>query len=123
MILKRKIKYQVEHYKRWLIGYYRCLSVPAWIGGPKARFAYVGIFASLLVAFICQVSVASGSGYEMRDLQKKVSDLKSEIQKINVEVASFNALPNLEKRVQSSGMTSVSFIKYIKPVDIAVAKR
>ncbi|MCX6782101.1 MAG: hypothetical protein NTW66_03220 [Candidatus Magasanikbacteria bacterium] len=123
MILKRKIKYQIEHYKRLLLGYCRCLSIPAWIYGYKARLAYAGVFASLLLAYICQVSVASGSGYEVNDLQKRVADLKSEIQKINVEVASLNALPNLEKRVQTSGMIAVASIKYVKPADIAVAKK
>jgi len=123
MILRRKIKYQVEYYKRCLLSYGKCFAVPAWLYGQKARYVYVGIFGALLFAYICQVSVASGSGYEMRDLQKQVTNLKGEIQKINVEVASYNALPNLEKRVQNTGMISVASIKYVKNTETAVAKR
>lgn len=123
MILRRKIKYQVDYYKRMALSYCKCFSVPAWMYGKNARLAYAGIFGAILFAYICQVSVASGSGYEMRDLQKRVTALKTDIQKINVEMAKYNALPNLEKRVQNTGMVTVASINYIKSTETVVAKR
>lgn len=123
MIFRRKIRYQLEYYKRLLWGYCRCVSAPAWIHGKMARYAYLTLLVCLCFGYICQVSVASGSGYKMRDLQKQVNGLKSEIQKINVEVAGYNAMPNLEQRVAKSGMVAVANIKYISSADISVAKR
>ncbi len=123
MTLTRRIKYQLEHSRRQIQLIWRGYGMPKWLVGNAARVSYLSLLGVLLVIYVCQVSSAAGIGYEMRDLQRNNETLRQEIRQISVEVATYNALPNLEKRISTSGLSRVSNITYMSAVDSIVAKR
>ena len=123
MTLKRKIKYQLDYYLRLVRNVWRGSAVPAWLTGRAARGAYLVALAIISVAYICQVNAAAESGYQMRDLQNKVDSLREEIQKLDVEVASVNALPSLERNLLSTNMVKAENIVYLSATNLAVAKK
>ena len=123
MTLKRKVKYQLDYYLRLVRNVWRVSAVPAWLTCRAARGAYLVALAIISVAYICQVNAAAESGYQMRDLQNKVDSLREEIQKLDVEVASVNALPSLEKNLLSTNMVKADNIFYLSAANLAVAKK
>lgn len=123
MTLRRKIKYQTDYYRRVILTVARGLNVPEWFSTLAPRIVCIAVLVVFSLAYIWQVTSAAGSGYEMRDLQTKVEGLRADIQKLNVNLASNNALTNLQKRVNALNMTSVANITYIEPATAIVAKR
>lgn len=122
MFLKRRIKYQFQGYKRMILYKLRFFVLPIWMTGAFARVAYSAVFILIIVGYIGQIVSSSGSGYEMRDLQKNVAILRVEIQKLNVKTTEYKAITNLNERVESFGMVAVNNIIHIKH-DITMAKR
>lgn len=123
MTIVRRIKYQSQSFWRQVALLYRGYGVPSWLTGPTARFSYLFLLAAFVVIYVCQVSSAAGIGYEMRDLQRNNDALRQEIRQLNVGVATYNALPNLEKRISYSGLSNTADIIYMKSIDSIVAKK
>jgi hypothetical protein len=123
MTLRRKIRYQTDYYKRVMLCIARGFVVPEWFSTLAPRVICIVVLVVFSFAYIWQVTSAAGSGYEMRDLQTKVENLRVDIQKLDVNLASNNALTNLRKRVQTIGMAPVTNIFYIESGATVVAKR
>ena len=123
MSWKRQIIYQLDSYKRTALGILHCMTLPSWLTARAARYTYLGIILLIGFAYICQTSNAAASGYEMRDLQNKVTQMREEIQKIEVDLAGYNSMPNLEKQVRTTGMNLAQNIRYISVTEPMVAKR
>ena len=123
MTLRRKIRYQTDYYKRVIQSVARGFVVPEWFSTLAPRVICIIVLVVFSFAYIWQVTSAAGSGYEMRDLQTKVENLRADIQKLDVDLASNNALTNLQKRVQTIRMTPVFSISYIESGAAVVAKR
>jgi hypothetical protein len=123
MTLRRKIRYQTDYYKRVMISIARGFIVPEWFSTLAPRVICIVVLVVFSLAYIWQVTSAAGSGYEMRDLQTKVENLRADIQKLDVNLASNNALTNLRKRVQMIQMAPIANIIYIESGATVVAKR
>lgn len=106
-----------------IITVYNGIYLPSWISGKIARLVYVGILSFLIVVYVCQVNSASSIGYEMRDLQRQNDKLKHDIRNLNVQVASYSALPNLEKRISQINLSKVTHINYVNIPEVQMAKR
>lgn len=123
MTFKRKIKYQINYFRRYVENITKGGAIPEWLKGRVARGIYLGILMILVFAYVREVSSAAASGYEMRDLQNRVSVLQEEIRGLDVQVAAGNSLPTLEKRIEGSGLTRVDNITYLNVVGSVVAKK
>lgn len=123
MSLRRRIKYQLGYYYRFLASVGSCLTPPAWLTGRGMRIMCLCLLAAASILYIGEISRAAGSGYEMKSLQKQVSTLQEEIQKIDVDIASQNSMSSLEKRLQETDMVSVTNIKHIVISGSEVAKQ
>lgn len=119
MSLKRFAKHKLQN----LTNYVDSLALPAWVSGFKIRFGLIGLTVLLGVIYVGQISVAARSGYQMRDLEGQVSLLEADIQKLEVEIADYSSMSNIEQRLKDSGMVAVGKIKYFNTVDTVVAKR
>ena len=97
--------------------------LPAWAAGKAARVCCLSVLCLLFVAYIAITSVASSSGYRMKDLEKEVTVLKKEIQKTEVRIAEYNSMGSLEERIQNSGLVAVDNINYLDTSGPVVAKR
>lgn len=123
MFLRRRIKYQLGYYYKILISVGRCLTPPWWLIGKGVRVICLCVLIAVAVLYVAEISRAAGSGYEMKILQKQVSELRTKIQKIDVEIASQNSMSNLVKRLQETDLVTVKNIKYVVVFGPDVAKK
>ncbi len=123
MSLRRRIKYQLGYYYRFLLSVVSCLTPPAWLTGRGVRIFCLFLLAVASVLYIGEISRAAGSGYEMKSLQKQVSALQEEIQKIDVDIAGQNSMSGLEKRLRETDMVLVKNVQHIVISGSEVAKQ
>ncbi len=97
--------------------------LPVWAVGRGARVCCLFVLGGLFVAYIAITSVASASGYKMKDLEKEVASLKKEIQKTEVRIAEYDSMGSLEERIKNIGLVAVSDIQYVNTDQPTVAKR
>lgn len=97
--------------------------LPAWAVGRAARVCCLLTLTLLFVSYVAVTSIASASGYRVRDLEKEVSTLKRDIQKTEVRVAEYNSMSNLEEKIKNSGLVAVDNVDYVDLTAPAVAKR
>lgn len=90
------------------------LRMPAWLFGPRFRFALAAANMVLLVAFVLQIAAASGTGYELKKLEKAQEDISVQQQKIDVEIAAINSLNYINSKVENSLMVVSPRLKHVK---------
>jgi len=97
--------------------------LPTWAIGKKARVTCMVLLGALFVAYISVTSIASSGGYKMRDLEKESAELKEEIKKIDVQIAQYSSLGNLEEKIKDTHLVAVEDINYLTSDASAVAKK
>jgi hypothetical protein len=119
----KKIKYQIENYKRAFSDIFNYSRLPEWLTGRCSRCLMLGALIFCSACYVFQITSASSSGYQMKDLQKNVNILREEINKTNIEAVSYGSLTNLEKRIKELNMNKVNSIVYISAPDVMFAKK
>ena len=103
---------------------FKSIAVPAWMSSTTVKLVVSGISICLLVGYIAQISNLTTSGYEIVTLEKKVEGLSGDTQKLTSELATYQSISSVQKRVQGIAMVPASNIKYIKiSTEAAVAQR
>jgi len=123
MSLTRAYRYEMGYCRRLAVGVTQCLALPAWMTGRAARLAWLCVLALLAVSCVAQTSLAAGSGFKLRDLQKNVSTLQGEIRDLEAESAGYNSLAGVEKQLNQLGMVAPSGVKHYSPLAPPVAKK
>ena len=119
MSLRLRVRYQVRSIARFLFSF----SVPSFLTGNTARLTVSTVALFLLVGYVSKISHLSTSGYEIDVLEKKVAVLSDESVKLNAEVASYQSIASIQKRLQGASMVPVKNINYIKTSATVVAER
>lgn len=94
-----------------------------WIFGMGCRLTLLFLLVIFGVLFIWQTSSASTKGFAINDLQKQISDLEKENQKLGLQIAEQRSLKNLENRVTELGLVAVDNVKYVTILGTTVARR
>ena len=83
------------------------------------------IFAiiSMVISYYFQMTSLTVGGYELSKLENQKAELMRSNEELKTEVASFQSMSNVEKRLEGLGMVKASNIKYIKVQEGSVAKR
>lgn len=81
--------------------------------------AIAGISFSYLVTIIS----VSTHGYTIRDLERRIQELKLENKKLNLQVAEHQSLSRVEEWVRGSDMVLATDIRYVAPTAGIVAAR
>ena len=83
------------------------------------------LVAVAVVGFSYLVSVVSIStrGYKMRDLDRRIEELKFENKKLNLQVAEMKSPARIEEWVKTSGMVAAANVQYVSATAGAVAVR
>jgi hypothetical protein len=119
MSIRLRVRYQVRSVAR----FFDSFSVPAFLTGLGARFCLVAVVVMLSVGYIVQISHLSTGGYEIAKLEKEISKLSDESERLTTEVAEYQSISNVQKRLQGLSMVPAQNIKYVKLGDTAVAQR
>lgn len=119
MSIELRIRYQVRSFTQFL----RSLQIPDFFTGTVAKTVVSALVLSLLIGYVLQISHLTTSGYEIAVLEKKVSALNDDAEKLNAEVASYQSIASIQKRLQGAAMVPVKNISYIKASAMTVAER
>lgn len=119
MSIKRRVEYQ---YNRLYSAVQR-VDFPSWMNALAFRFTMTSIVIVVSVFYVCKTSNLSTSGFVLRDLEDRVADLQTDIQKTEVDIALNSSISNLEGRLKDLNMVSLDKFSYITPSDSFVAKR
>lgn len=88
--------------------------LPAFLTGIGARFAITALMICLAVGYIVQIGTLTTSGYQIAALEKQVNALGDDTQKLKSELATFQSISNVEKRLVPGTMVPASNIRHIK---------
>ncbi len=75
------------------------------------------------VGYLAEVSAATAKGYQIRGLEKQVSDLRAQTQKMELQVAEGQSVKSIESRVQGLGLVPTSQVEYLTTSAPVVARR
>jgi Tfp pilus assembly protein PilN len=112
-----RVQYQTGHNSMLQIKF------PAILAGAATRTVLVVALLLLVVGYIFQVSSLTTGGYEIAKLQEQTALLNSENEKLRSEIASYQSMNSVEKRLESLGMVKASNVKYLNLSDPIVAQR
>lgn len=93
--------------------------------GAKKTWRGFLVVALTVVGFSYLVTMVSVSthGYKMKDLERRIEDLKLENKKLNLKAAEAQAPQHIEAWVRESGMVAASDIQYVSASTGVVAAR
>lgn len=109
MSLKRQLQFKYQN----LVNAFKSLSLPTWMTGVSSRATLSVLVLLLGSAYILQTNAAATRGYEMANLEQKISSLEFDIQKVNVAVSKNSSLAVLEEKISNTKMVAVGTVKHL----------
>ncbi len=119
MSFKRRLESQIYNFRYALA----TIRLPDWMTNVQVRVVLTVFFVFFTTAYIIKMSSTAVSGYDLHNYETQVAGLRSDIQKLQTEVATYNSISNISKRAQETNMVVVGEIKHLTPSGIAVAVR
>ena len=90
------------------------------IGPVTFVVTMVSIFALIGFLFLAQLFQTSTKGYEISDLRKKVTDLKEENKRLEIEAAELRSFGNVNDSVEKLNMVKSNNVVYLNKVGSTV---
>jgi hypothetical protein len=87
------------------------------------RFVLVFVVGLFGILYVMQTSNLSAKGYEIGDLQKQISLLGQDNQRLEFEIANQRSMKNLEQRVKKLNLVAVGDVEYAMVLGNMVAVR
>lgn len=85
---------------------------PLKIGRVTLNFLLVVLICVLGVFYIFEVNNLATKGYEIRELEKKVQDLKDKNEKLKIREAELRSIYNIESKMEELNMTVPKDVSY-----------
>lgn len=73
--------------------------------------------------YLVRVNTTMAYGYEIRDAERRLNELRSEVRLNQVKLSEIEAVGNLTAQAQSLGMVPVGQVEYIAGPNMGVARR
>lgn len=109
---------KVHHTMRRVSLFVRLISTKkTWRGLLVVLLAIVGF------SYLATVVSISTHGFKIKDLERRIEELKFENKKLNLKTAEMQAPQRIEQWIKESGMVAVSEVQYISDTTGAVAAR
>ena len=82
----------------------------------------VATVIALFVAYLGLNNAAAARGFEIRETEHRISELKEQKKRLDLEVVEHKAMRNIESQVSALGLVPVSSVDYvgIGPASVAV---
>lgn len=91
------------------------------VGKPTA--ALFGLLVAVFGAgYLMQVNAASSKGYEIRALERRISELKEETERVELKVAQEQSVQAVEAKVREMGMVPTPKLDYLTVAAAQVAR-
>lgn len=116
------IKRQIQSKYRNLVHALETISVPQWLTSRTTRVSLLAVIFLFSIAYIVNTTSSATSGYQMHELEKKMSLLEVEVQKLQVEIADNSSMSSISSRLVKLNMAEVGSVKYLTIKNTPVAK-
>ena len=73
------------------------------------------------LAYLWQVNTLSTKGFQIKNLEKRITVLKTDIQQLELNLAGEQAVTKLNERIQELQMVKVDKVEYLRPLGSSVA--
>lgn len=83
-------------------------------------FSFLIIFS---LAYFWQVTSLSIKGFQIKNLDKQIQQLKKDSQKLELEVTAEEAMMNVDERVKGLNLVAVQKVEYLNVISPVVALR
>ncbi|MBI5022925.1 MAG: hypothetical protein HZC05_02035 [Candidatus Magasanikbacteria bacterium] len=83
-------------------------------------FSFLIIFS---LAYFWQVTSLSMKGFQIKDLDKQIQQLKKDSQKLELELTAEKSMMNVDERVKGLNLVEVKNVEYLNVASPAVALR
>ena len=98
-------------------------SLPSYIDTVKVRVLLVAVLVFVAGGFIIKTNELSTTGFHVHDLERQVAALQSDADKLQIEIASLQSMPNISRRLQGMNMIAPESVEYIHNGSVAVANK
>ena len=96
-------------------------SKPVRVGRVTLNFLLVVLICTAGVFYIFEVNNVATQGYQIKDLEKKVQDLKNSNENLKIREAELRSMYNIEEKTKDLNMTAPKDVSYISlPGDVAM---
>lgn len=82
-------------------------------GHRLISFVLAGILITLSAFYIFAINAIVGGAYELRTLNKKLEELKSRNQFLEIEAAGLRAIPDIQSLASSLNLVAIDKVEYI----------
>ena len=104
----------------------RSVHAPRKAGFGSAGKPMLFVFGLLVVLFgagyLMQINAASSKGYQIRDLEREISELKDQGERIELKVAKEQSVQAVETKVKEMGMVPTPSVDYVMAAVPQVAR-
>ena len=83
-------------------------------------FVFILVFG---VLYVVNLSTMSTKGYDMTALQKQITGLERENQKLEIKIAKYSSMQSIQERLDGMEMVSADNVEYATIMGTAVARR
>jgi cell division protein FtsB len=87
------------------------------------RIILVACIFSLIVLQVLATSRSSTAGYTMNEYQAHIQQLKQENQRLDVEIATYRSMANIQQRLEGTSFVATAGAQFITLVGSDVARR
>jgi len=87
------------------------------------RVALMGCLLLFGVLYVIQMNEVSTKGFDMSDLQRNITQLGYENERLEFEIAQHRSLGSIQKRLEDMDFVRVTDARYVSAVGSAVARR
>ncbi|MDD3487194.1 MAG: cell division protein FtsL [Candidatus Moranbacteria bacterium] len=94
---------------------------PAKTGWTTLNFFLVVMICAFGVAYIFEVNQVATQGYQIRDLEKQVDQLKDDNEKLQIKEAQLRSMYDIEEKAKNLNMTAPKDVSYMSlPGNVAM---
>lgn len=114
---------RLRYHYRSLIRAWALWRVPTSIDTMKVRALLIISVLFIGCGFIMKTSELSTTGYHIHDLEKQVASLEGDAERLQMEIATLQSMPNINRRLQSMNMVQPEAVTYLTNGSVVVAKK
>lgn len=103
---------------------WQSVAVPAWLVSVRSKTLLSCLVVVAALACVTKITSVATRGYEVHELENKLALVAEETQKLETEMAEYQSMASIQKRLEGMQLVSVTAINYVSAGhDVAVAKR
>ncbi len=93
------------------------------LGFAKTKILVAGFALMICATYLGIINISAVKGYEIRNVENEISELRKENKKLQIQVAELNSSYNMKSEVEGLNMVEAEDVVYISESGQAVARK